>query len=55
MDSPSTEPAGFWRRLAALAYDALIQLALFFIGTALLLPLTGGQALAPGNPWYGAT
>lgn len=48
------EPAGLWRRLAALAYDGLIQLALFFAGTALLLPLTGGQALAPGNPWYGA-
>lgn len=52
MGTPSTEPAGLWRRLAASAYDGLIQLALFFAGTALLLPLTGGQALAPGNPWY---
>lgn len=54
MAAPCTEPAGLIRRLAALAYDGLIQLALFFAGTALLLPLTGGQALAPGNPWYSA-
>lgn len=37
-----------------MAYDGLIQLALFFLGTALLLPATGGLAIAPGNPWYGA-
>lgn len=50
----SARPAGLARRLAAITYDALIQLALFFTGTALLLPFTGGQALTPGNPCYGA-
>lgn len=51
---PVHAPAGFFRRLAALGYDALIQLALFFLGTALLLPLTGGAAITPGNPWFSA-
>lgn len=51
---PAQTPAGFFRRLAALGYDALIQLALFFLGTALLLPLTGGAAIAPGSHWFSA-
>ena len=33
------------RRLAALLYDSLLLLALWFIATALLLPLTGGEAI----------
>ena len=42
--------AGLLRRLAALFYDSLLLLALWFIATALLLPFTGGEAVAPNNP-----
>jgi uncharacterized RDD family membrane protein YckC len=43
-------PAGLFRRLAALLYDSLLLLALWFIATALLLPLTGGEAVSAHNP-----
>lgn len=43
-------PASPLRRLAALFYDSLLLLALWFIATALLLPLTGGEAIHSGNP-----
>lgn len=36
-----------WRRLAAAAYDSLIVAALWFMGTALILPLTHGEAVDP--------
>lgn len=49
---PTTQPAGLGRRLGALTYDLLIQLALFFLGTALLLPFTGGKAIAAGSVGY---
>ena len=39
--------AGLLRRLGALFYDALLLVALFMIVTALLLPLTGGEAITP--------
>jgi uncharacterized RDD family membrane protein YckC len=39
--------AGLLRRLAAMVYDGLLLLALLMIGTALLLPLTGGEAIVP--------
>ena len=42
-------PAVLWRRLAALLYDSLLLLALWFLATAMLLPLTHGEAIA-GNP-----
>ncbi len=47
MDEPSIPgaPAGFFRRLAALAYDALLVVALWFIVTFAMLPLTGGEAI----------
>ena len=38
-------PAGLWRRLFALAYDAILLFALCAIVTLLFLPLTGGSAL----------
>jgi len=47
--------AGLPRRLGAIFYDALLLLATLFFATAILLPLTGGKAVAsPGefNPWY---
>ena len=50
-DSPSLPPAGLMRRLGAILYDTLLLLALLFIATALLLPLTGGQAISR-NPLY---
>ena len=45
------ELAGFWPRLTALLYESLILLAILFIGTLLLLPLTG-KAIAPGVWWF---
>ncbi len=47
-DSPKT--ASLWRRLAALFYDSLLLLAIWFIATALLLPFTGGEAIESNNP-----
>ncbi len=47
-DSPKT--ASLWRRLAALFYDSLLLLAIWFIATALLLPFTGGEAIESDNP-----
>jgi uncharacterized RDD family membrane protein YckC len=44
------QPAGLLRRLAALFYDSLLLLACWFVATALLLPFTHGQAVAPHNP-----
>ena len=45
-------PVGLLRRLAAIAYDAFLLFALFFVATALILPFTGGEAIAPGNAMY---
>ena len=44
------KPASLWRRLAALFYDSLLLLAVWFIATAILLPLTGGEAIEANNP-----
>lgn len=46
----SPPPAGLFRRLAALFYDSLLLLALWFVATAVLLPLTGGEAVRANNP-----
>lgn len=40
------------RRLAAIVYDGLLLLGAEFLLTALVLPLTGGEAIAPGNLLY---
>ena len=37
------------RRLAAVVYDTLLLVALFFLFTVMLLPFTGGEAIASGN------
>lgn len=42
-------PAGFFRRFAALVYDGLLLVAVLFLGTLLLLPLTGGEAITPAG------
>ena len=51
MPAAGTRPApvGLLRRLAAIAYDACLLFAVLFVATALVLPFTGGQAVAPGN------
>jgi uncharacterized RDD family membrane protein YckC len=41
------QPPGLLRRLAAVVYDALLLVALLMVATALLLPLTGGEAIDP--------
>ncbi len=48
--SPEFKPAGLLKRLAALFYDTLLLLALWFVGIAVLLPLTGGEAFSANNP-----
>ncbi|NJD30501.1 MAG: RDD family protein [Gammaproteobacteria bacterium] len=42
-------PAGFLRRLAAIFYDSLLLAAVLMVGTALFLPLTGGEAITTGH------
>lgn len=44
--------APLWRRLLAWVYDALVVLAIAFVGSFLVLPLTGGQAVPAGQPLY---
>ncbi|HED19674.1 MAG TPA: RDD family protein [Gammaproteobacteria bacterium] len=46
------KPANLPRRLAALFYDSLLLLAIWFIATAILLPLTDGAAIHAGNPLF---
>lgn len=43
---------GLIRRLAAMLYDFLLLIALFFIATYLVLPITGGKSIPPGNIYY---
>lgn len=43
-------PPGLLRRLAALAYDALLILALAFVVSALMLLVTGGRLGQPDRP-----
>lgn len=50
--APAHVPAGVLRRLAALAYDALLLFAVLALATAPLLVLTAGQAIGPGQPLY---
>ncbi len=46
-------PASLGRRLGAMFYDLIAVVALWFGVTALVLLLvTGGEAIAAGNPWY---
>jgi len=46
-------PASIFRRLAALVYDGLLVIAVLFLGTLVLLPLTGGESITPqdSGPW----
>jgi uncharacterized RDD family membrane protein YckC len=40
---------GVLRRFGAMFYDALLIIALWMVATALLLPLTGGEAITDGR------
>ena len=54
-EAASTErlpSAGFFRRLGAMFYDLLLLLAVMMVVTAVLLPLTGGEAITSDR--YGA-
>lgn len=46
------QPAGFWRKFAALTYDSLIVLTLTFLGTMPLIPLMHGYVISPANVLY---
>ncbi|MEW6444893.1 MAG: RDD family protein [Pseudomonadota bacterium] len=50
----NAKPAGLIRRIGSLVYDWLLVIALWFVETAMLLPLTHGQALPMHGPWHGA-
>lgn len=45
-------PPGLARRLAVMCYDGLLLFAVLFAATAVILPLTGGEAVAPNDPLY---
>ena len=45
---------GLGRRLAAIAYDSILLVAVLFVATAILLPLTGGEAIGPSHGLYPA-
>ncbi len=45
-----THPA-LWRRLAAMVYDSLLLVAVLMTATAIVLPLTGGEAIAGPVRW----
>ena len=40
------------RRFAAIFYDGLLLISLFFFGTLVILPFAGGQAINSGNIAY---
>ncbi len=43
---------GFIRRFAAIFYDIILLVAVLFLATAILLPITGGMAINNGNMLY---
>lgn len=54
-EKPVAEPRlapGFLRHIAAVVYDLFLLLAVWFVATALLLPLNGGQAFRADQLFY---
>jgi len=45
---------GLLRRMGALFYDVLLLAAVLFLAAAVVLPLTGGEAVKPYNPLFSA-
>ena len=52
MSSDSVIACGLPRRFMAILYDLMLLASVLFCATVLLLPLTGGAAIAGGNPAY---
>lgn len=52
ISAETREPATLLRRLAALAYDALLLAALLMCFSLLVLLVRGGRAVAPGTLWF---
>ena len=51
--TPAAAPeASLGRRLGAMLYDALLVVALLFLGTLPFIAVRGGEPVAPGNPGY---
>ena len=48
-----TAPPGLPRRFAAMVYDSLLLVAVLFAATVLVLPLTRGLAIEPGDALHG--
>jgi uncharacterized RDD family membrane protein YckC len=46
-DPSSVLPAGPFRRFAALVYDLMLLVSVLFLGTVVLLPFSGGEAITP--------
>jgi len=53
LEPSSIQPAGPFRRFAALVYDLMLLVSVLFLGTVVLLPLSGGEAITPqeSGPW----
>lgn len=47
MKGATLGPAGPGRRFAAFVYDSLLLVAVLFLGTLLMLPLSAGEAITP--------
>jgi len=45
-------PCNLLRRLAAIFYDCLLLSAVLLVATAILMPLSGGNAIESGNLFY---
>lgn len=43
--------AALWRRLVAMVYDTLLLVAVLMTATAVILPLTGGEAISGPLRW----
>lgn len=50
----SKQAPGFFRRIAATFYDALLLLAVLFFATAIALPLNAGEAFSSKQYYYPA-
>lgn len=52
MTGPAAAGCSLSRRFLAIFYDSLLLASILFFGTAILLPLTGGEAIPAGNVFY---
>ncbi|MGR8933214.1 MAG: RDD family protein [Gammaproteobacteria bacterium] len=50
--TPPDQAPGFFRRLAAIAYDSLLLFAVLFVATAAILPFNNGQAFSRDQFYY---